>query len=71
MGVFYESIPLSLFDWILAQKVFWVATAPLSAHGHVNVSPKGGPYYGVPDARTFWYLDLSGSGNETIRYAWS
>jgi hypothetical protein len=30
MGAFYEEIPLDLIDWILAQKVFWVSTAPLS-----------------------------------------
>ncbi|EMC96671.1 hypothetical protein BAUCODRAFT_57857, partial [Baudoinia panamericana UAMH 10762] len=68
MGVFYESIPKSMFDWILAQKAFWVATAPLSGAGHVNVSPKGGQYFGVIDERTFWYMDLSGSGCETISH---
>ncbi|KAI0475853.1 hypothetical protein GGR56DRAFT_692979 [Xylariaceae sp. FL0804] len=74
MGAFYEAIPPSLVAWILAQRVFWVATAPLSAQGHVNVSPKGGgsdngrSCFGVPDARTFWYQDLSGSGSETIAH---
>ncbi len=50
------------------QKVFWVATAPLSGAGHVNVSPKGGKYFGIIDPVTFWYHDLSGSGNETIAH---
>ncbi|KAH8692834.1 pyridoxamine phosphate oxidase family protein [Talaromyces proteolyticus] len=68
MGVFYEAIPASLFDWIRDQKVFWVATAPLSGSGHVNISPKGGPNFGIIDERTFWYLDLSGSGSETISH---
>jgi len=68
MGVFYETIPQSLRHWILDQKVFWVATAPLSGSGHVNVSPKGGKYFGLIDERTFWYMDLSGSGNETISH---
>lgn len=68
MGVFYEAIPESLFQWILAQKIFWVATAPLSGSGHVNISPKGGPYFGVLDEKTFWYLDLTGSGSETIAH---
>lgn len=68
MGVFYETIPRSLIPWILDQKLFWVATAPLSASGHVNVSPKGGQYFGVIDERTFWYMDLTGSGNETISH---
>ncbi|KAK3986406.1 hypothetical protein QBC44DRAFT_140903 [Cladorrhinum sp. PSN332] len=68
MGQFYEAIPESLIKWILAQKVFWVATAPLSSSGHVNISPKGGPYFGILDTKTFWYLDLTGSGNETISH---
>ncbi|KAK5112328.1 hypothetical protein LTR62_004291 [Meristemomyces frigidus] len=66
MGVFYESIPPSLIQWIPKQN--WVATAPLSGSGHVNVSPKGGKYFGVVNERTFYYLDLSGSGNETISH---
>ena len=69
MGVFYETIPHSLITWIREQKVFWVASAPLSSAGHVNVSPKGGgDYFGVLDEKTFWYQDLSGSGNETISH---
>jgi len=68
MGVFYEKIPNSLIEWIKQQKVFWVATAPLSGSGHVNVSPKGGQYFGVIDEKTFWYHDLTGSGNETISH---
>lgn len=68
MGLFFETIPPSLIKWILDQKVFWVATAPLSASGHVNVSPKGGQYFGVIDEKTFWYMDLSGSGSETISH---
>lgn len=57
-----------MIQWILDQKMFWVATAPLSGCGHVNVSPKGGPYFGVLDRRTFWYQELTGSGNETISH---
>ncbi len=68
MGAFYETIPESLISWIRQQKVFWVATAPLSSSGHVNVSPKGGQYFGVIDEKTFWYHDLTGSGNETISH---
>jgi len=52
MGVFYESIPESIRQWIIEQKVFWVATAPLFG-GHVNVSPKGGNYCGIIDEHTF------------------
>ncbi|KAK3352456.1 hypothetical protein B0T25DRAFT_186091 [Lasiosphaeria hispida] len=68
MGQFYETIPESLIKWIQEQKMFWVSTAPLSGSGHVNVSPKGGLYFGVLGDATFWYMDLTGSGNETISH---
>lgn len=41
MGKFYDEIPDFLFSWLPQQELFWVATAPLSGGGHVNVSPKG------------------------------
>jgi len=68
MGVFYETIPDTLRTWLLTQHVFYVATAPLSSSAHINVSPKGGPYFGIPSASQFYYLDLSGSGIETIAH---
>lgn len=68
MAVFYETIPESLIKWILQQKMFWVATAPLSPSGHVNTSPKGGEYFGIIDDHTFWYMELSGSGVETLAH---
>lgn len=69
MAIYYEDIPESLIQWILEQKLFWVATAPLSGQGHVNVSPKGGDkFFGVPDRKTFWYMEMSGSGIETISH---
>ena len=70
MGAFYEEIPENIYKWILQQKMFWVATAPLAGAGHVNVSPKGGEYFGLIDDKTFWYHDLTGSGNETISHLW-
>jgi hypothetical protein len=52
MGQFFETFPPSLVQWLLEQKVFYIASAPLSGDGHVNVSPKGvsdkgGPFFGV------------------------
>lgn len=41
MGQFFDEIPESVIPWIKKQQVFWVATAPLTPDGHVNVSPKG------------------------------
>jgi hypothetical protein len=68
MGAFFETIPKSIIQWILEQKVIWIASAPLSADGHVNVSPKGGEYFGIVDEKTFWYMDLTGSGVETLSH---
>lgn len=51
------------------QKLFYVATAPLSAQHHVNVSPKGmtGSFF-IQDRRSCWYIDVTGSGNETMSH---
>lgn len=68
MGAFYEEIPKSLIPWINAQRIIWIASAPLSSEGHINVSPKGGCYFGVISPTKFWYMDLSGSGIETISH---
>lgn len=68
MGAFFETIPESTRTWLLQQKAFWIASAPLSADGHVNVSPKGGEYFGIVDEKTFWYMDLTGSGIETTSH---
>ncbi|KAH7096196.1 hypothetical protein BKA62DRAFT_644575 [Auriculariales sp. MPI-PUGE-AT-0066] len=69
MGKFFDEIPQWLADWIPEQHCFWVATAPLSQEGHVNVSPKGvqGTFH-IEDSRTVWYEDLTGSGVETISH---
>jgi hypothetical protein len=45
--------------------MFFVATAPLAADGHVNVSPKGLDSFAVLNPRRVAYIDLGGSGIET------
>lgn len=69
MGKTYDSIPADLIEWALKQKMFWVATAPLSGDGHVNVSPKGveGTFH-IVNPNQCWYEDLTGSGVETISH---
>lgn len=66
MGKSFTEIPSSLFPWIQEQKMFWVATAPLSSSGHVNLSPKGyeGTFH-IVDEKRVWYEDLTGSGMKT------
>ena len=69
MGRTYEEIDERWRDWIARQPMFFVATAPLAGGGHVNVSPKG-PIgtLRVLDGHTVAYLDVVGSGAETIAH---
>lgn len=68
MGQVLDKLTESLIDFVAAQPVFFVATAPLSPSAHVNVSPKGGDTFRVVDDHTVAYLDLTGSGVETIAH---
>ncbi len=61
----YPTITDELRAFIEAQQLFFVATAPLAADGHVNVSPKGLDCLRVLGPLRVAYLDLTGSGNET------
>lgn len=57
MGHLYDAIAPRLRAFIEAMPVFFVATAPLSPDGHVDVSPKGiGGTFAVVDERTVAYL---------------
>ena len=60
-----EMIDEDLADWMRAQHVFFVATAPLAATGHVNCSPKGGDCFRILGPMTVAYQDYTGSGAET------
>jgi predicted pyridoxine 5'-phosphate oxidase superfamily flavin-nucleotide-binding protein len=68
MGRTYESITPQAAEWIERQQMFFVATAPLDADGHVNLSPKGLDTLRLIDERTVAYLDLTGSGAETAAH---
>ena len=68
MGKIYQSITPELSKWISKQRVFFVSTAPLSPDGHVNCSPKGGDSFRVIGDQEVGYLDLTGSGIETIAH---
>jgi hypothetical protein len=69
MGKIFDGIDERLSEWISAQALFFVASAPLASDGHVNVSPKG-PIgtLRVLDEHTVAYLDVVGSGAETIAH---
>src|SRR5688572_12562220 len=68
MGKLYSSIDQELKSWIEKQKVFFVATAPLSVSGHVNCSPKGLDSFRVMGPNEVVYQDMTGSGIETISH---
>ncbi|MEA2639157.1 MAG: hypothetical protein QOF51_551 [Chloroflexota bacterium] len=64
----FERIDDKLAAFVRAQHLFFVATAPSGADGHVNVSPKGHDTFRIVDEKTVAYLDLTGSGVETIAH---
>ena len=68
MGQTFEKIPDEFVDWIEGQPVFFVATAPADPGTHVNVSPRGLDTFRVIDANRVAWLDLTGSGVETIAH---
>ncbi|HET9441782.1 MAG TPA: pyridoxamine 5'-phosphate oxidase family protein [Acidimicrobiales bacterium] len=69
MGRTYDGIDDRLAAFLEAQPVFFVATAPLAGDGLLNLSPKGlGGTFAVVDPATVAYLDLTGSGVETVAH---
>lgn len=68
MGKIFDSIDDSLKTWIQAQPMWFVATAPLSAEGHINVSPRGLDSFSVLDEHRVGWVDYTGSGVETIAH---
>jgi hypothetical protein len=54
--------------FIEEQHIFFVASAPLDATGHVNLSPKGLDTFRILNPTTVAYIDFNGSGVETIAH---
>src|SRR6476659_6889298 len=65
MGKFSNSIQTAHKEFIKDQHLFFVATAPLSGDGRINLSPKGLDCFKVLSANRVAYMDLISSGNET------
>jgi hypothetical protein len=68
MGKTYDEITPHLAAWIAQQRMFFVATAPTSGDGLLNCSPKGMDTFRILGPREVAYLDLTGSGVETIAH---
>ena len=67
MGRVTDHIDEPTSAWIERQHLFFVATAP-SMGGHVNLSPKGLDSFRILSPTEAAYLDLTGSGAETIAH---
>lgn len=65
MGKFTTSLSTAHKEFIQVQHIFFVATAPLSGDGRVNLSPKGLDCFRVLGDNRVAYMDLISSGNET------
>jgi len=68
LGKVFEAIDERNAEFIQAQRVFFVATAPRADDGLVNLSPKGLESFAILDPLTVAYMDLVGSGVETIAH---
>lgn len=66
MAKFFSELTTAHRDFIAAQKMYFVASAP--NQGRVNLSPKGMNTFRVLGSRRAGYLDSTGSGNETAAH---
>lgn len=66
MAKFYHELSAKLQEFIAAQKIYFVASAPTA--GRVNLSPKGLDTFRVLGPKRVGYLDGTGSGNETAAH---
>jgi hypothetical protein len=68
MGKEYQEIDGHIQRWIERQHVFFVSTAPLADDGRINCSPKGLDSLRVLGPRQVAYVDIGGSGIETVAH---
>ncbi len=68
MGKVYERIEGRVAEFIERQRMFFVATAPLAESGLINLSPKGLDTFAILGPNEVAYLDLHGSGIETVAH---
>lgn len=68
MANVFERIDSELQEWLDKQHIFFVSTAPLATDGLVNCSPKGYDSFRILNEREVAYLDLTGSGIETVAH---
>ena len=66
MSKFYNKITPRIQKFIEAQKMFFVATAPIA--GRINLSPKGMDSFRILNENKVLWLSVTGSGNETAAH---
>ena len=70
MGQTYAEISPKIGEWIARQPLFFVGTAPSGSEGHINISPKGArESFAILGPNRVAYVDMTGSGAETIAHA--
>ncbi len=67
MGKILEAIDADLAAWIRRQRLFFVATAPSNGE-LINCSPKGLDTLQIVGPRELAYIDVGGSGVETVAH---
>jgi hypothetical protein len=68
MGSIFPELNERLREFIAQQRMFFVASAPLAADGRINISPKGLDCLRILGPTTVAYVDLTGSGIETVAH---
>jgi hypothetical protein len=68
MAKVHPQISPELKHWIERQPMYFLASAPLAAEGHINLSPRGLDSLRVTSENEVIILDLTGSGNETAAH---
>ena len=68
MAKVFDHLDDKLIAFIRRQHMYFVATAPLSPDGHVNLSPKGYDSFAIIDPTPVAFLDMGGSGIETVAH---
>jgi hypothetical protein len=68
MGQKYRDLNPGIQEFIAKQQLFFVASAPLSSTVRCNLSPKGYNTLRIVSEKKFYYLDLTGSGVETVSH---
>ncbi len=66
MADFFDALEQKHIDFINAQQMFFVATAPKD--GRINLSPKGLDCFRILSPTEVCYIDYIGSGNETAAH---